>query len=319
MSTSAAKTERVRVIDSHTAGEPTRIVIQGGPDLGTGPLSARLECFRSRYDNFRSAVVNEPRGSDVLVGGLLCEPQDPSAAAGIIFFNNVGYLGMCGHGTIGLIATLAHLGRIKEGTHRIETPVGTVQATLLSSGEVAVDNIPSYRSAADVEVEVPGYGKVRGDVAWGGNWFFLVKSHHMELSLHNVEELTAFTWAIRCALNKAGVTGDNNGEIDHIELYAEPRTAGNHSRNFVLCPGKAYDRSPCGTGTSAKLACLYADGKLREGDTWRQESLIGSLFEGSIKVRDGKVYPTIKGRAFVNAESELILDPADPFCMGIRA
>lgn len=319
MPTSAGKSERVRVIDSHTAGEPTRIVIQGGPDLGTGPLSARLECFRSRYDSFRSAVVNEPRGSDVLVGGLLCEPEDPSAAAGIIFFNNVGYLGMCGHGTIGLIATLAHLGRIKEGTHRIETPVGTVQATLLPSGEVAVHNIPSYRSAANVEIEVPGYGKVRGDVAWGGNWFFLVKSHSMELSLHNVEELTAFTWAIRCALNIAGVTGDNNGEIDHIELYAEPRVAGNHSRNFVLCPGKAYDRSPCGTGTSAKLACLYADGKLREGDTWRQESLIGSLFEGSIKVLDGKVYPTIKGRAFVNAESELILDPADPFCMGIRA
>jgi len=310
---------RVRVIDSHTGGEPTRLVVSGGPDLGTGPLSQRLELFRSQHDCFRSAVVNEPRGSDVIVGALLCEPVDPACAAGVIFFNNVGYLGMCGHGTIGLVATLAHLKRIKPGEHWIETPVGTVGATLHESGDVTVNNVASYRSAADVEVEVPAYGKVRGDVAWGGNWFYLVRDHHLELTLNNVEALTTFSWAIRQALRTNGITGAGGEEIDHIELFGPPQTAEADSRNFVLCPGKAYDRSPCGTGTSAKLACLYADGKIREGQTWRQESLIGSVFEGTIKVCDGKVYPSIKGSAFVTAEAELLVDPRDPLCMGIRA
>jgi 4-hydroxyproline epimerase len=310
---------RVKVIDSHTGGEPTRLVVSGGPDLGTGPLSQRLEFFRSQHDSFRSAVVNEPRGSDVIVGALLCEPVDPACAAGVIFFNNVGYLGMCGHGTIGLVATLAHLKRIEPGERRIETPVGTVGAILHESGEVTVNNVASYRSAADVEVEVPTYGKVRGDVAWGGNWFYLVRDHHLELTLNNVEVLTSFSWAIRQALRANGITGAGDGEIDHIELFGPAQTAKADSRNFVLCPGKAYDRSPCGTGTSAKLACLYADGKIREGQTWRQESLIGSVFEGTVKVRDGKVYPSIKGSAFVTAEAELVIDPRDPLCMGIRA
>jgi 4-hydroxyproline epimerase len=310
---------RVTVIDSHTGGEPTRLVVSGGPDLGTGPLSQRLELFRSQHDCFRSAVVNEPRGSDVIVGALLCEPVDPACAAGVIFFNNVGYLGMCGHGTIGLVAALAHLKRIEPGEHRIETPVGTVGAILHESGEVTVNNVASYRTAADVEVEVPTYGKVRGDVAWGGNWFYLVRDHHLELTLNNVEVLTSFSWAIRQALRANGITGAGDGEIDHIELFGPAQTAKADSRNFVLCPGKAYDRSPCGTGTSAKLACLYADGKIREGQTWRQESLIGSVFEGTVKVRDGKVYPSIKGSAFVTAEAELVIDPRDPLCMGIRA
>jgi 4-hydroxyproline epimerase len=277
-----------------------------------------VELFRSQNDCFRSAVVNEPRGSDVIVGALLCEPVDPACAAGVIFFNNVGYLGMCGHGTIGLVATLAHLKRIEPGEHRIETPVGTVGAILHESGEVTVNNLASYRTAADVEVDVPAFGKVRGDVAWGGNWFYLVRDHDLELMLNNVEALTNFSWAIRLALRANGITGARGEEIDHIELFGPPQTAEADSRNFVLCPGKAYDRSPCGTGTSAKLACLYADGKIREGQTWRQESLIGSVFEGTVKVREGKVYPSIKGSAFVTAEAELVFDPRDPLCMGIR-
>jgi 4-hydroxyproline epimerase len=310
---------KVRVIDSHTGGEPTRLVIAGGPDLGSGPLAQRLERFRREHDPFRSAVVAEPRGSDVVVGALLCQPVNRDCAAGVIFFNNVGYLGMCGHGTIGLVATLAYMQRIGPGSYRIETPVGEVNATLDADGNVTVNNVPSYRSAANVRVDVPGYGPVVGDVAWGGNWFFLVHDHPLELSLRNVDELTSFTWAIRQALPKNGVTGDDGKEIDHIELYAPSQIPGVNSKNFVLCPGKAYDRSPCGTGTSAKLACLYADGKLQEGQIWRQESVVGSLFEGSVKVRDGKIYPSIKGRAFVNAEAELIFDPQDPFCMGIRS
>jgi 4-hydroxyproline epimerase len=245
--------------------------------------------------------------------------MDPACAAGVIFFNNVGYLGMCGHGTIGLIATLHFMGRIGPGTHRIETPVGSVTAVLHEDGQVTVNNVASYRFAANVPVTVPGYGTVHGDVAWGGNWFFLVREHSMTLCLDSIEELTNFTWAIRRALRDQGITGENGHEIDHIELYGPTDLAGIDSKNFVLCPGKAYDRSPCGTGTSAKLACLYAEGKIREGQVWKQESIVGTVFEGTISVRDGKIYPSIKGSAFVNSEAELVLDRRDPFCWGIRS
>jgi len=309
----------LQVVDSHTAGEPTRVVIGGGPDIGNGTLQERLHRLRTHFDGFRSGVVCEPRGSEVVVGALLLEPVAPDASAAVIFFNDVGYLGMCGHGTIGLVATLAYMNRIKPGEHRIETPVGTVTAVLHEGGEVTVNNVASYRSAANVAVDVPGFGQVHGDVAWGGNWFFLVREHTMELTLQNVDELTAISWAIRKALRDAGIAGSDGKEIDHVELFGPSQLPGVDSKNFVLCPGKAYDRSPCGTGTSAKLACLYADGKIREGQTWKQESIVGSVFEGSVKVRDGKVYPSIKGSAFVNAESELVLDPRDPLCMGIRA
>lgn len=312
------ETRRVRVVDSHTGGEPTRLVVDGGPDLGPGSLSERLECFRLHHDAFRSAVVNEPRGSDVIVGALLCEPEDRTCVAGVIFFNNVGYLGMCGHGTIGLMVTLAYLGRIQPGEHRIETPVGIVSAVLHEDGAVTVNNVESYRKTANVTVQVPGYGLVCGDVAWGGNWFFLVRDHPLHLTLGNIDELTDFAWAVRQALAANKVTGDEGKEIDHIELFAPSHKPGVDSRNFVLCPGKAYDRSPCGTGTSAKLACLFADGKLREGQTWRQESIVGSVFEGSVVFREGKVYPRIKGSAFVTGEADLVLDPCDPLCMGIR-
>jgi 4-hydroxyproline epimerase len=309
---------RVRVIDSHTGGEPTRVVIAGGPDLGRGDMAERLERFRTHHDTFRSAIVNEPRGSDVIVGALLCEPVDPASAAGVIFFNNVGYLGMCGHGTIGLIVTLAYLGRIRPGEHKIETPVGVVGAVLHETGEVTVHNVPSHRLAANVAVEIR-HGLIYGDVAWGGNWFFLVSDHGQELALQNIEALTNYTWEIRQALAAQGITGTNGAEIDHIELFAPSQIPGVDSKNFVLCPGKAYDRSPCGTGTSAKMACLYADGKLSEGQVWRQEGIVGSVFEGNVRVRDGQIYPSIKGAAFVTAEAELILDPRDPFVMGIRA
>jgi 4-hydroxyproline epimerase len=311
-------TRRVRVVDSHTAGEPTRVVVSGAPDLGHGTLAERLERFYSEHDDFRSAVVNEPRGSDALVGALLCEPLDETCVTGVLFFNNVAYLGMCGHGTIGVVATLAHLGRIQPGTHRIETPVGVVVAHLYDNGEVEIANVPSYRHLAGVTVLVPDAGPVTGDVAWGGNWFFLVNDHGQQLTLDNLETLTDFTSRIREALARDGITGADGHEIDHVELFGPSEIGGVDSRNFVLCPGKAYDRSPCGTGTSAKLACLFADGKLREGEVWRQESIVGSIFEGTVAVVDGRVHPHIRGAAFITAESELILDPRDPFCMGIR-
>ncbi len=308
---------RIEVIDSHTGGEPTRVVVAGGPDLGRGDLLGRRAAFRDRFDPFRSAVCCEPRGSDPMVGALLVEPIDPSAAAGVIFFNNVGYLNMCGHGTIGLLATLAHLGRVDPGTHRIETPVGTVEATLHGPNDVSVRNVPSYRAAQGVEVDVEGLGPVRGDVAWGGNWFFLVEGHGQAIELANLERLTDFAWKVRQGLERRGIAGDDGGVIDHIELFGPSSVA--DSKNFVLCPGKAYDRSPCGTGTSAKLACLAADGKLRPGQVWRQESLIGSVFEGSFApLADGRVVPEVRGTAYVTAEATLLIEAEDPFGMGIR-
>jgi len=313
-----ANFQRIQVIDSHTAGEPTRVVIAGGPELGHGSLTERRDRFRRHFDAFRSAIVNEPRGSDVMVGALLCRPTDPGCAAGVIFFNNVGYLGMCGHGLIGLMVTLAHKGKIQPGDHRIETPVGIVQARLHDESKVTVTNVPSYRHAHHVRVDVPHFSPVIGDVAWGGNWFFLVHDHGQRLELDNIEMLMDYTWRIRQALAGQGITGHDGQEIDHIELFGPSSRPGVHSRNFVLCPGKAYDRSPCGTGTSAKLACLYADGKIKPGEIWRQESIIGSVFESSIQVTDGQVIPSITGHAFVTAEATLILNPDDPLCWGIE-
>jgi 4-hydroxyproline epimerase len=309
---------RVHVIDSHTGGEPTRVVVDGAPDLGGDSMAKRVEVFRARFDGFRSAVVNEPRGNDAIVGALLCEPLDPSCDAGVIFFNNVGYLGMCGHGTIGLVATLAHMGRLRDGLCRIETPPGVIEARLGEDGRVTIRNVASYRTAVHVAVEAPGIGRVYGDIAWGGNWFYLVSGHGQEISFDRLEELTDFAWRIRQSLAAHGYTGADGHEIDHIELFGRPTVPGADSKNFVLCPGRAYDRSPCGTGTSAKLACLYADGKLHPGEVWRQESIVGSMFEGTVRVVDGKIYPEITGSAYVNAEADLILDERDPFCYGIR-
>lgn len=309
--------KKIAIIDSHTGGEPTRLIVDGGPDLGDGPLSARLARMRDEHDHIRTGTVCEPRGSDVLVGALLCEPHAPECAAGVIFFNNVGYLGMCGHGTIGLVVSLAHLGRIGAGRHRIDTPVGVVTAELHADGAVSIENVAAYRARKDVAVDVDGYGTVRGDIAWGGNWFFLVEHHDIDVGPSNIPALTAFAEAVMAALRAQGITGEGGAVIDHVELFAKSDTA--DSRNFVLCPGKAYDRSPCGTGTSAKLACLAADGRLAPGATWKQESILGSVFEGRYTPGERGVRPQITGTAYVVARSTLLFDEADAFAWGSGA
>ena len=307
--------QRITFVDSHTAGEPTRVVIEGGPDLGTGPLAQRRERFGREFDRYRSAIVNEPRGSDVVVGALLVPPEDRACATGVIFFNNVGMIGMCGHGTMGVVTTLAHLGRIDRGQHRIETPVGIVTTELHESGEVSVTNVASWRARARVAVDVEGVGTVTGDVAYGGNWFFLAPHDTPALSLHNATLLSERCRRIRRALNSHGLA-----EVDHVELFGAS-ASGASARNFVLCPGDAFDRSPCGTGTSAKLACLAADGTLEEGEDWVQEGILGTTFKASYRWIDrasGRIEPTIRGRAFVNAAGVQLLDPDDPFCWGMR-
>lgn len=311
---------RIVVVDSHTGGEPTRVVLGGFPDLGPGSMAERREVLAREHDRYRRATLLEPRGSEVLVGALLCMPQDPAHAAGVIFFNNTGYLGMCGHGTIGLVASLAHMGRIGVGEHRIETPVGTVTTTLHADGAVSVRNVPAYRHLHQVAVELPGHGTVRGDVAWGGNWFFISDDAPLPLDYAHWRELTTYTAAIRDALDAAGIRGADGAEIDHIELNAAAHDPANHARNFVLCPGLAYDRSPCGTGLSAKLACLAADGRLAPGEVFRMESVIGSVFEADYATAtDGRIRPRITGRAHLSGEGRLLVEDDDPFAWGIVA
>jgi len=306
----------IHTIDSHSAGEPTRVVVRGGPDLGAGPFKDRLALLRSDYDHFRKGIVLEPRGSDTIVGAWLTEPTQAGCAAGVIFFNNVGYLGMCGHGVIGVVRTLAHLGKISAGEHDIETPVGVVRATLSDTGRISVKNVPVSRLHTLIAVEVPGHGTITGDVAWGGNWFFLTDVERT-LTFEQIAELTAFAHAVRAALEQNGITGAGGEPIDHIEISGPPVNPDADSRNFVLCPGDAYDRSPCGTGTSAKIACLQADGKLAPGQVWRQESILGTVFEATYAIDNGQIIPTITGEAFITAESTLIFDKDDPFCWGI--
>ena len=309
--------KRIQVIDSHTGGEPTRVVIKGGPDLGTNNLTERLDSFRTHFDEYRRAILCEPRGSDVLVGAILCKPVDPSCISGVIFFNNVGYLGMCGHGTIGLAVTLGHLGMITKGNHDLETPIGKINFTFDGFNTVSLENVPSYRLKKNVSINVESVGMISGDVAWGGNWFFLVSDHHETLTHSNTSRLTHVAQRIQSALRQQGITGTNNADIDHIELFGPPLNSVNQSRNFVLCPGGAYDRSPCGTGTSAKIACLASDGKLQPGEVWRQESILGSVFEASFRLQGDLILPRISGKAFITAETTILIDDADPFAWGI--
>jgi 4-hydroxyproline epimerase len=322
--------KRIPFLDSHTGGEPTRLIETPPFDLGTGSVAEKLARLKRDHDDFRTTVLNEPRGSDVLVGALLVEPADPTCQFGVIYFNNVGYLGMCGHGTIGLIASLAYRGLVTEGIIRVETPVGVVEATLHDSprplgeglgvrdnaypNKVSVENIPAYRHLTHVPVTVDDK-TIHGDVAWGGNWFFLAHDHGLDVNMQNLEALTDFAWRVREQLTANKITGANGAEIDHIELFAATPEA--DSKSFVLCPGKAYDRSPCGTGTSAKLACLYADGKIVEGQTWKQQSVVGSIFEGSVQLDGENIIPTITGEAWVMAEGVILVDERDPFAKGI--
>lgn len=308
---------RVSVIDSHTGGEPTRVVLAGGPDLGRGPLAERRARLAAEHGSWCRALSCEPRASEVLVGALLVEPFDPTCQVGVIFFNNVGTLGMCGHGALGVVETLRHLGRLRPGRMRLDTPVGAVAVELREDGAAVVVNVPARRHRRGVALEVPGLGRVHGDVAWGGNWFFLVEDHGLALEPGQLARLLEATAATRAALGRAGITGAEGAEIDHVEFTGPPADPANHGRSFVLCPGLAWDRSPCGTGTSAKLACLLEDGRIKEGEVWRQESLIGSVFAGWLARDEGRLLPHIQGRAYVTGEATLILDPRDPFAYGI--
>ncbi|WDQ15792.1 proline racemase family protein [Rhodopirellula sp. P2] len=304
---------RVRVLDSHTGGEPTRMVI-GLEDTLVGPTMAdRRLHLRQKFATLGAPIVNEPRGNDIIVGAWICQPIDPSCFAGVVFFNNVGVLQMCGHATIGVVATLAWQGKLTPGIHRMETPVGIIEVELHADGKtVSFENVPSKCYQAAARVEVPGSTSlanrfVTGDIAYGGNWFYLVDDHGLDLELSNVDQLMAATLSIKAALRDQGVTGEDGAEIDHVELVGPSDHA--DAKNFVLCPGNAYDRSPCGTGTSAKVACLAAAGKLEVGQTFRQESITGSCFDASYRSDEsGNVIARLTGSAAVIAETTLLFE-----------
>jgi len=307
----------VQYIDSHTEGEPTRVVTDGGPDFGTLPMDQLVDRLRDAADSFRCQLIDEPRGYDAIVGALLCRPADPSCVAGVVFFNHRNYLGMCGHGAIGVAVTLAYMNRITPGEHRLETPVGSVGFRLVDANTVQVRNVPSYRLRSGVRLRVDGVGTVTGDVAWGGNWFFLADASPHPLCAENIPQLTEAAWRVRKELGRQNITGTGGAEIDHIEFFGPARSTDADSRNFVLCPGGAYDRSPCGTGTSAKLACLAADGRLAPGQRWIQESIIGTRYDASFEPSSGgSIVPTIQGRAYVCGEGRVIVQPGDPFAWG---
>ncbi|MEP4076693.1 proline racemase family protein [Haloferula sp.] len=311
--------QKINFIDSHTAGEPTRVIVSGAAQPEGRTMAEKRESFRRDLDWLRSASVCEPRGHDAMVGVLLCEPAEEDCVTGLIFFNNVGVLNGCLHATMGAAITLMHLGKIDSGVHRFDTPTGVVTVEVGEAGEVTVENTRSFRHKTDVEVKLPGAGTVCGDVAWGGNWFYLAEAPEgMVVEAANIEELTAFAWAIRHQLSENGITGADGGEIDHIELFSRQVVAHADGKNFVLCPGKAYDRSPCGTGTSAKLACLHASGDLKEGELWRQAGILDTIFEGQVKeAPEGGVIPVVTGSAFITAEGNLLIDPSEPFAFGI--
>jgi len=310
----------LKIIDSHTGGEPTRVIVDGCPDLGSGTLAEKRDILAQQHDWIRTSTVLEPRGFEAMVGAILTEPYEPDCVAGVIFYNNASYLNMCIHGTIGLAVTLKHMGIITTGSHRIDTPVGVVTAHLHDDGSVSVENVPSYRYRKDVEVDVPSYGTITGDIAWGGNWFFLINEQGPEVIESNISELSDFTIAVMDALKTQSITGDDGTPVDHIETFGPAANDQSDSRNFVMCPGGEYDRSPCGTGTSAKLSCLYDAGKLPEGETWRQSSILNTIFTGTVKAtgNGNQVIPTVTGNAWVNGETKVIIDPSDPFGHGVH-
>ena len=310
--------EKIHVIDSHTEGEATRVVLDGWPQPQGNTMLARREFMRAHQDLLRQGLILEPRGFPAMVGALLTPPVTRGAEAGVVFFNNAGYLGMCGHGLMGVVRTLNYLGRLNDGSVTIDTPAGVVSAQLTAAGEIEIENVASYCYKVGASVSVPGHGTVTGDISYGGNWFFIAEIDSEELELHRSSKLLALTQSIGDALKANGITGADGAEIDHVELSGPPARMDADSRNFVLCPGGEYDRSPCGTGTSAKLASLHARGALLVGEEYRQESITGSLFSARLTERDGKLVPRLKGRAFITSDSVLHFQAGDPFKRGLE-
>ena len=312
---------QLRVIDSHTIGEPTRVVIDesfsDGLDLGAGTVRERRDRFRERYDHVRRALVGDPRGAVAMVGVILVPPADPTCRFGAFYVNRVGYLDMCGHATIGLAVTLGSLGRIEPGSFRLKTPAGMVGVTWHGGGEASFAGVPPRRIHKGLRISCDDGSDGSGDVATSGLWFSICRDHGLPVEPAAIPALTARAWSIRRALEARGITGDGGETIDHVMLLGPPAEAGHDGRAFVLCPDGAFDRSPCGTGTSALVGCLFEDGMLEEGRTWRQESVLGGVYEASVRREGSMLIPTVRGRAWIAAETTLYFAADDPYRTGL--
>jgi len=314
--------DRLRVIDSHTIGEPTRVVIDdtlvAGLDLGGGSVRERCDRFRERYDHVRRAIVCDPRGAVAMVGVILLPPADPKCRFGAFYVNRVGFLDMCGHATIGLAVTLGRLGHVEPGSFRLETPAGVVGVTWHGGSEASFECVPPRRIHKTLSLDCDDGSRVTGDVATSGLWFFLCRDHGLPVEPAAIPALTARAWAIRRGLEAAGITGDSGAVIDHVVLLGPPLERVNDGRAFVLCPDGAFDRSPCGTGTSALVGCLFEDGVIGEAQVWRQESVLGGVYEASIRREGGILVPTVRGRAWLTGETTLYFAADDPYREGLE-
>jgi 4-hydroxyproline epimerase len=303
----------VRVIDSHTEGEPTRLVVEGLPEPAGNTVQDRVAAIERDFEALYRPLLLEPRAYEAMVGAWMGSPTAEGCIADVVYFNPAGVLGMCGHGTIGVAATLAQTGKLSPGDYRFNTPAGIVGVKIVDPATVQIENIPSYRIAASARLEVEGYGGVVGDVAYGGNHFFLVKNSPIPVISDRMDELGSFTKAVMAAARAQGYP-----DVNHVEVFGPPEREDADSKNYVLCPGGEYDRSPCGTGTSAKLACLAADGKLAPGEVWTQESIIGTAFRAWYRADGDHTRPTIEGRAYITGEATLQFNDDDPLREGIR-
>ncbi|RWP63420.1 MAG: 4-hydroxyproline epimerase [Mesorhizobium sp.] len=321
-------------IDGHTCGNPVRLVAGGGPLLNGATMMERRAHFLAEYDWIRTGLMFEPRGHDVMSGSILYPPTRPDCDVAILFIETSGCLPMCGHGTIGTVTMAIEHGLVKPktpGLLRLDTPAGLVTAEYKQVGdyveEVRITNVPSFLHAEGLTVECPQLGEISVDVAYGGNFYAIVEPQktYRDMADHSAGDLIAWSPVVRQRLNEkyAFVHPENPGidRLSHILWTGAPTDSQADARNAVFYGDKAIDRSPCGTGTSARMAQLHAKGKLGTGDEFVHESIIGSLFKGRVEKEvtvAGKpaIIPSIGGWARMTGLNTIFIDDRDPFAHG---
>jgi 4-hydroxyproline epimerase len=325
-----------RCIDGHTAGNPVRLVIEGAPALNGDSMSARRQDFMTRYDWIRTGLCFEPRGHDMMSGGFLYPPTTPEADVGILFIETSGCLPMCGHGTIGIITFALEHGLIKPRTPGkviAEVPAGVIELDYVQDGgrvrSVRIRNVPSYLARQGIEIEVPDFGPLTVDVAYGGNFYAIIEPQggYTGLDALGAARILQLSPVVRTLLREAFTPvhplDPTIRGVSHLLWADKPKGEGADGRNAVFYGDKAIDRSPCGTGTSARLAHLHATGRLRTGQAFVHESYIGSRFIGRVEAETeiggrAAIIPSVEGSAIATGLSEIWIDDEDVFAHGFQ-
>jgi len=325
-----------RCIDGHTAGNPVRLVIEGGPDLAGDSMSARRQDFMTRYDWIRTGLCFEPRGHDMMSGGFLYPPTTADADVGILFIETSGCLPMCGHGTIGIVTFALEHGLIKPRTPGkviAEVPAGVIELDYVQDGDrvrsVRIRNVPSYLAQQGIEIDVPDFGPLTVDVAYGGNFYAIIEPQgaYAGLDALGAARILQLSPVIRTLVREAFTPvhplDPTICGVSHLLWADKPRGEGADGRNAVFYGDKAIDRSPCGTGTSARLAHLHATGRLGVGETFVHESYIGSRFIGRVEAETGiggrpAIIPSVEGSAIATGLNEIWIDDEDVFAHGFQ-